>query len=480
MAADAGQVVDPPAADQLGDVPARQLLPERPLPVLREKVGRGLQFLGEVGPHVGVFDAGAAGRVAGQGEVRVADEDRDLPDAAHVGQLREGERHPRPPRLHRRGGRGGDRGEPRGERLHRRHHSLPRRSRRGLRLEDRAGPGQALRVVDAVSECRRDEVHEVVDDEITKRRRQQGVAQAGLGDHGDLGAVPLRRVAAGQDRDRQPDEVERITGGVGRVVSLVDPAQLVQVVEIARELVEVERWLERHRPVGHVEGEHLLEIVRLGERVGVGNPAAVGRLLQGQGHAQKRLVAPADGGLAAGREFAQLPLHLGLVFVAVPHEAALPPHIGLLGHDRAVGVDMVLQPVDLVGQSLDGVPALGLRAVRGGGLPVGGPHGSHQAVDHAADVAGPRRQGGPDRQGEDCRDGHRPTGRVRADHGRISFEGSPVRGAIPHVRIGGMGQGIHENRAGRGRRASLPTFPGASRGPSARRRHGWRGRAKRG
>ena len=219
-----------------------------------EEVPGGLELLGEIAADVEISDARRRGRMVGQRRVGVADQDRDLLDTTHIGELREGNRQAGAAGLHARRGRRGDRGEFGFQRLHRRHHSLTRRGMRwhsrggaGRHGSDRGSPGTAVAVVDAPCESRGDHVDQVVDHEVLERRRQQVVAEVGLRDHRDLGAVPFFRAAAGEDRDRNADEVESVAGRVGGVVTLVDATEFVQVVEIPRELVEVNRRLERER-----------------------------------------------------------------------------------------------------------------------------------------------------------------------------------------------------------------------------------------
>ena len=113
--------------------------------------------------------------------------------------------------------------------------------------------------------------------------------------------------------------------------------------------------------------------------------------------ARKRLIAAADAGVIEIFEFAQLRLHLRFIFIAVAGEPALAPHIGLLSHDRAVGIDVVFQPVDLVGELLDAIILAGGGAIalpspcwRGNGMPdaarvprlgQGGDHGQRRCHD---------------------------------------------------------------------------------------------------
>ena len=275
-AASGGEVAGLAAANEPGQVPGGQFLPDVPAGVEGEEVGGRFQFFDEIATDVEVVDAGLVSGMVGQRRVGVADQDRDLLDAADVGELREGDRQPRAPCLHARRRRRRDRGEFGAEGLHGSHHALAailtacaggraeggeeglgRRGGAGCgvgggnglfvgavvvaggRRGDRLRPGEALGIVYAPGERRSDHVDKVVDDEVPKRDRQQVVAQAGLRDHGDLGAMPLLGVAPGRDRDRDPHEVERVAGGVGRVVALVHPPELGQVVEVAGELVEV-------------------------------------------------------------------------------------------------------------------------------------------------------------------------------------------------------------------------------------------------
>ena len=93
-------------------------------------------------------------------------------------------------------------------------------------------------------EARREQIDEIVDHEAAKGGGQQIGTEGWLSDDGDFGAVPGLRVAAGENRHRDPHEVERVAGRVGDVVALVDPAQLMEVVEIPRQMVEMDCRLE--------------------------------------------------------------------------------------------------------------------------------------------------------------------------------------------------------------------------------------------
>ena len=201
--------------------------------------------------------------------------------------------------------------------------------------------------------------------------------------------MPLLRALAGEDRDRDADEVERIPWGIDGVVPLVDPPQLIQMPDVLREMIEVDRRLETDGVVVRqaVACERLLRPRR--ERRGAIDDAAggiggigdhvldVGGALRGRPgtslahrhrHADERLIAAADARVVEVLEVSQLRLHLRFVFVAVARQPALAPHVGLLGDDRAVGVDVVLEPVDLAGELLDGVVLAGLRLLPVEGL----------------------------------------------------------------------------------------------------------------
>ena len=91
---------------------------------------------------------------------------------------------------------------------------------------------------------RREHVDEVVEHERAEGGGQEFVAELRVGGDGDLGPVAGLRVLAGGDRDGDSYEVECVAGRVGDVVAFVDPPQFVEVVEIPREVVEVDRWLE--------------------------------------------------------------------------------------------------------------------------------------------------------------------------------------------------------------------------------------------
>ena len=88
-------------------------------------------------------------------------------------------------------------------------------------------------------------------------------------------------------------------------------------------------------------------------------------------------------------EGTQLGPHLLLVFGAGTGEPVLAPDIRVLGHDRAVGVDVGLQPVDFGGQPFDRVILTGR-----GLLAVESPHRRGQTVEEASEFAasGGRRQ----------------------------------------------------------------------------------------
>ena len=245
-----------------------------------------------------------------------------------------------------------------------------------LREPCHAQRGADLAVVDGEGQPRGEEVDEVVDHHVAERRGEEVVPQLRFADHGHLGTVPLLRVLPGQNRDRDADEVEGVAGGVDGVVSLVDPPQLVEVADVLREMIEVDRRLEadsvvvphpkacerllrpgceRGRPVddaaGRIDGigDHVLDGGgALGRRPGSPVPHR-------HRQADERLIAAADARVVEILKVAQLGLHLRFVLVAMAGEPALAPHIRLLGDDRAVGIDVVLEPIDLAGELLDGV-----------------------------------------------------------------------------------------------------------------------------
>ena len=95
--------------------------------------------------------------------------------------------------------------------------------------------------------------------------------------------------------------------------------------------------------------------------------------------AGKRLIAAADAGVVEVFEFAQLRLHLRFIFVAVAGEPALAPHIGLFGNDRAIGIDVVFQPVDFVGEMLNAIILAG-----GGAIPLPSPRRRGHGMPDAA------------------------------------------------------------------------------------------------
>ena len=290
-----------------------------------------------------------------------------------------------------------------------------------LREPCHAQRGADLAVVDGEGQPWSEEVDEVVDHHVAERRGEEVVPQLRFADHGHLGTVPLLRVLPGQNRDRDADEVEGVAGGVDGVVSLVDPPQLVEVADVLREMIEVDRRLqadgvvvphpeagkgllrpgrERGRPVddaaGRIDGigDHVLDGGgALGRRPGA--PVA-----HRHRQANKRLIAAADARVVEILKVAQLGLHLRFVFVAMAGEPALAPHIRLLGDDRAVGIDVVLEPVDLASELLDGVVLAGgwLVAVERLSRCLEPPH-------EAERIAGARHRGG-------CQEGGK-----RAGHG---------------------------------------------------------------
>ena len=93
-------------------------------------------------------------------------------------------------------------------------------------------------------QARREHVDEVVEHEVAEGGGEEVVAELRIGGDGDLGPVAGLRVLAGGDRDGDADEVQGVAGGVGDIVAFVDPPQFVEVVEIPREVVEVDRRLE--------------------------------------------------------------------------------------------------------------------------------------------------------------------------------------------------------------------------------------------
>ena len=354
--------------------------------------------------------------------VGIVNEDRDLAGARGVGQLREGDRHPRAARFHGRRRAGRDRGQPRGERPHRRLHAAVGQFHRPLGqpcgLGDERRPADAIGVVHAPRQRRGDHVDEVVDHEAAKGHRQEFAAEDQSCRHRHLRAVPLLREFAGGHRDRNPHEVERVAGRVGDVVAFVDPPQFVQVVEVARELVELDRGLERDRVGlelhavggrGHLEGgrprdhalagplhlfvgggEHRVDLVEDGARVRRARhlhklrpaaPAAGG--LQGHRHPQKRLIASPQRRVRPHLESLELAAELLFVFVAVAGEAVLPPHIRLLGHDRAVAVEIAFEPLDLPAHAL-GAGVAGHRRR----LAVLRPRHGRETVEEPGEVAG--------------------------------------------------------------------------------------------
>ena len=401
----------PMAANQLGEVPARHLLPHDRLPRLGEEVVGGLELLPEEAADVVVFDAGAVGRIGPEGLERRPQHHRHLDLADDVDELLRRQRHPRPAHLrcrHRyRDGVGAH------HFAHLRHELPPLVVTNGIGIgfpsgndpavgEDpglegvdilgerrHAQRGADLAVVDGEGEPRGDEVDQIVDHHAAVRDGEEIVPQLRLADHGHLRAVSLLRALAGKDRDRDADEIQGVAGGVDGVVPLVDPPQLIQMPDVLREMIEVDRRFETDGVVVRqaVARERLLRSRR--ERRGAVDDAAggiggigdhvldVGGALGGRPgtalahrhrHADERLVAAADARVVEVLEVPQLRLHLRFVFVAVARQPALPPHVGLLGDDRAVGVDVVLQPVDLAGELLDGVVLAGLRLLPVEGL----------------------------------------------------------------------------------------------------------------
>ena len=447
-AADAAELRRVAAADQRREVPAGQLLPQVAVGGDREEVGGGLELLVEVGAHAHVRDAGPVGRVVLERGAGIADQDRDLTDARDVGQLRERNRQPGAAGLHGRHRRGGHGRQPGRERLHRGHDALAAvggllatsLARGCVVAQDRGGPGEAVGIVDRPGERRGDDVHEVVDHEVAKGDRQEIVAEDRLGDQGDLRTMALAGEVARDDRDGNPHQVERVAGRIGRVVALVDLPQLVQVIEVAGELVEMERGLEAERlgaearalgAGGQGEGGRAGDHDRLGPAHGlvgrgdkaldrvdhaggarrlrhghlIASPAVARRGLQGERHAQKGLVAAAEGGARATLEPAQLRPHLGLVFGTVSGEPVLAPDVGSLGDDRAVVVEVVLEPEDLAGELVEaGIGGNGRRVA------VDGAEGARQAAEEPRKLGGCRRcgQAGGNREHDRERSGPRP------------------------------------------------------------------------
>jgi len=101
-AADTAELGRVAAADERGQVPAGQFLPDVAVGRDREEVEGGVEFRLQMGADAHVGDARTVGRIVLEGRAGVADQNRDLADARDVGQLREGNRQPGPPGLHRR------------------------------------------------------------------------------------------------------------------------------------------------------------------------------------------------------------------------------------------------------------------------------------------------------------------------------------------------------------------------------------------
>ena len=264
-AANTGELGGVAAADEGRQIPAGQFLPDVAVAVEREQVPRGLQFLGEVAANRHEGDAGAVASIIFQGGVGATDQDCNLADAAHVGQLLERDREPSPAGLHGRRGGGSYCREAGRERLHRGHHTLAAARGVGgggffpwLGAGDRGGPAETVGIVDCPGQGGSDQIHEVVEHEVAERRGQEIIPQDRLGQKRDLRTVPLAGETAGGYGDWHADEVERIAGGVGGIVSLVDPAELVEVVEVAGELIQVERGLEGEWLVAEAEAGGIL------------------------------------------------------------------------------------------------------------------------------------------------------------------------------------------------------------------------------
>ena len=185
-APDGRQGGDLAAANEPREVPAGKFLPHVTPRVDREEVPGGPQLLGQMAANVEVADAGRIGRMIAEGRAGVADEDRDLLDAGDVRELRERDGEPGTAGIDRRCRRGDRRRQLRPQRSRRRQHPLTSRPRRGRRdaVVGRRGdgrrPADALGVVDAPGQPRGDEVDDVVEHEVAKRGRQEGVSKAGL------------------------------------------------------------------------------------------------------------------------------------------------------------------------------------------------------------------------------------------------------------------------------------------------------------
>ena len=71
---------------------------------------------------------------------------------------------------------------------------------------------------------------------------------------------------------------------------------------------------------------------------------------QGEGIGEERLIAARERSLQRAGEFADVDRHLLLELIAMLGHPRLAPHIGLLGDNAAVTLNVVLQVVEIVGQ----------------------------------------------------------------------------------------------------------------------------------
>ena len=160
-------------------------------------------------------------------------------------------------------------------------------------------------------------------DDVAKGVLEEVGGQVVAGLHGDDGPLALSRGRAGQQRDRQAEQVEAVAGHVGQVVAGVDPAELVEMVEVSRLLVEPDRGLEADAGLsllggelvdvlGHVERAGLQRVEPLADAVEQAARVRVGRRPEGAEGAGAGLAAVElrrDGGQVRrdqGRETAQV------------------------------------------------------------------------------------------------------------------------------------------------------------------------------